>query len=220
MTTVQTDHNVLADIDRTAIQILQLRVRQNDFRLERSFVAGCAVFAAHNNLALTRLSCLAIAFVSVSRPELSLSELPLLTGSRNSYCYTMRVRVLLADDFPAFTDLIEALLEPAFEVVGKVSDGESLVRAALELQPDVIITDISMPILSGIEAVRKLREVGSRTEVVFLTIHSGADFVRICLAAGALGYVVKSRLDRDLLPALSEMLGGRTFISDTAGRTN
>jgi DNA-binding NarL/FixJ family response regulator len=132
----------------------------------------------------------------------------------------MRVRVLLADDFPAFTDLIEVLLGPAFQGVGKVSDGESLVRAALELQPDVIITDISMPILSGIEAVRKLREVGSRTEVVFLTIHSGADFVRMCLDAGAMGYVVKSRLDLDLLPALSEMLDGRIFISDTAGRTN
>jgi DNA-binding NarL/FixJ family response regulator len=105
-------------------------------------------------------------------------------------------------------------------VVGKVTNGEALVSAALELSPDLIITDISMPILSGIDAVRKLREVGSRAEVMFLTIHSGADFVRRCLDVGAKGYVVKSQLDSDLLPALSEMLAGRTFISDTAELAN
>jgi CheY-like chemotaxis protein len=66
----------------------------------------------------------------------------------------MKVRILLADDFLAFTDLVEGLLDPAFDVVGRVIDGKALVTAALELNPDVIITDISMPILSGIDAIR------------------------------------------------------------------
>jgi DNA-binding NarL/FixJ family response regulator len=122
----------------------------------------------------------------------------------------MRVRILLADDFPPFTDLVEGLLDPEFDVVGKVTNGEALVSAALDLNPDVIISDISMPILNGIEAVRKLRQVGSRAEVLFLTIHSGSDFVKACLDVGARSFVVKSRLDDDLLPALRKMLAGRT----------
>jgi DNA-binding NarL/FixJ family response regulator len=85
----------------------------------------------------------------------------------------MKVRILLADDFPAFSDLVEGLLDPAFDVVGRVNDGEALVTEALKLNPDVIITDISMPVLSGIDAIRKLRQVGSRAEVMFLTTHSG-----------------------------------------------
>jgi DNA-binding NarL/FixJ family response regulator len=128
----------------------------------------------------------------------------------------MKVRILLADDFLAFTDLVEGLLDPAFDVVGRVIDGKALVTAALELNPDVIITDISMPILSGIDAIRKLREVGSRAEVMFLTIHSGADFVRLCLAAGDKGYVVKSQLNSELLPALREIIAGRSYISAVA----
>jgi DNA-binding NarL/FixJ family response regulator len=132
----------------------------------------------------------------------------------------MKARILLADDFPAFTDLVEGLLDPAFDVVGRVSDGEALVREALKLNPDVIITDISMPVLSGIDAVRKLRQVGSRAEVMFLTIHSGADFVRLCLAVGAKAYVVKSQLDNELLPALREIIAGRSYISAAAENTN
>jgi DNA-binding NarL/FixJ family response regulator len=132
----------------------------------------------------------------------------------------MKARILLADDFPAFTDLVEGLLDPAFDVVGRVSDGDALVREALKLNPDVIITDISMPVLSGIDAVRKLRQVGSRAEVMFLTIHSGADFVRLCLSVGAKAYVVKSQLDNELLPALRQIIAGRSYISAAAENTN
>jgi DNA-binding NarL/FixJ family response regulator len=132
----------------------------------------------------------------------------------------MKPRILLADDFPPFTDLVEGLLKPTFDVVGRVRDGEALVTEAVKLDPDVIIADISMPILSGIDAVRKLRQVGSRAEVVFLTIHSGADFVRLCLAVGAKGYVVKSQLDSELLPALREITAGRSYISAAAENPN
>jgi DNA-binding NarL/FixJ family response regulator len=77
-----------------------------------------------------------------------------------------------------------------------------------------------MPILSGIDAIRTLRKVGSRAEVMFLTIHSGADFVRLCLAVGAKGYLVKSQLDSELSPALREIIAGRSFVSAAAENTN
>jgi DNA-binding NarL/FixJ family response regulator len=126
-----------------------------------------------------------------------------------------KMRILLADDHPAIRDLVEALLQPTFDTVGSVPNGETLVEAALRLQPDVIITDISMPILSGIEAARKLKHSGSRAKVIFLTVHSDSDFVRLCLEAGASGYVVKPRMDTDLLPAIREALAGRCFVSPT-----
>jgi DNA-binding NarL/FixJ family response regulator len=88
------------------------------------------------------------------------------------------------------------------------------------LQPDVIITDISMPILSGIEAAKQLKESGSRAKVVFLTVHSDPDVVRACLNAGASGYVVKPRMDTDLVPAVREALAGRIFLSPPGDQQN
>jgi DNA-binding NarL/FixJ family response regulator len=124
-----------------------------------------------------------------------------------------KVRILLADDHPHFPELVESLLGPAFEVIGKVGDGRALSDAALNLKPDVIVTDISMPVLNGIEAVDELQRLGCTSRVIFLTVHSDPDFVRTCLGAGALGYIVKSRVALDLLPAIHEALAGRLFIS-------
>ena len=124
-----------------------------------------------------------------------------------------KLRVLLADDHLNMLEMVRSILEPLFEVVGKVGDGKSLLEAAAKLNPDVIVTDISMPILNGIEAVRALKESGSRLIVVFLTVHSDHDFVRACIDAGASGYVVKPRMATDLLVAMQEALAGRIFIS-------
>ena len=124
-----------------------------------------------------------------------------------------KVRVLLADDHPLLLKVVVSLLEPTFEVVGRVEDGKSLFESAMKLQPDVIVTDISMPILNGIEAANKLKVSGCRSKIVFLTVHSDPDFVRACLATGALGYVAKSRMVSDLLSAIREALAGRIFIS-------
>src|SRR5271163_1740881 len=109
--------------------------------------------------------------------------------------------------------MVESLLVPACEVVGTVSDGQSLFDAATRLKPDVIVTDITMPILSGIEASKRLRESGSSSKVIFLTVHSDGDFVQACLATGAAGYVLKPRIMSDLLLAIREVLAGRIFIS-------
>jgi two-component system response regulator NreC len=131
-----------------------------------------------------------------------------------------RVRILLADDHVEFSNVVEEFLEKEFDVVGKVGDGEALVTAALKLRPDIILTDISMPILNGIEATRKLRQVGVQARVVFLTLHSGDDFVQACLEAGASGYVLKIRLNTDLMPALHQVIQGRTFVLAPAGIAN
>ena len=124
-----------------------------------------------------------------------------------------KLRVLLADDHPNLLQMVENIVEPILEVVGKVPDGKSLLEAAAKLHPDLIVTDISMPILNGIEAVKKLKESGCRAKIVFLTVHSDHDFVRACFEAGAAGYVLKPRIDTDLLIAMQAALVGQSFTS-------
>ena len=124
-----------------------------------------------------------------------------------------KATILLADDHPHFPELIKTLLEPTFEVIGSVCNGQSLIEASLKMKPDVIITDISMPVLNGIEAVVRLRRLGSRSSVIFLTLHSDTDFVRVCFATGANGFVSKPQVFTQLLTAISEVLAGRSFVS-------
>jgi DNA-binding NarL/FixJ family response regulator len=124
-----------------------------------------------------------------------------------------KVCVLLADDHPNFPELVESLLEPGIEVVGKVGDGRALFEAALDLKPDLIVMDISMPILNGIDAADALRRSGCTSKIIFLTVHSDRDLVRTCLATGAFGYIVKYRVALDLLPAIREALAGHLFVS-------
>ena len=103
----------------------------------------------------------------------------------------IRTRILLADDNFEFLDFVERLLGSEYDIVAKVKDGEALVAAALRLGPDVIVTDISMPILSGIDAARKLRQLGSRARIVFLTVYLDQDWVVACTEAGATRFVPK-----------------------------
>ena len=123
------------------------------------------------------------------------------------------MRILLADDHPHFPEIEERLLETEFEIIGKVGNGQALFEEAMRLRPDVIVTDISMPILNGIEAATRLRESGCDARIVFLTVHADAEFVRRCLSAGAFGYVAKSRIVSELLPAIHEALAGNIFVS-------
>jgi DNA-binding NarL/FixJ family response regulator len=114
----------------------------------------------------------------------------------------------------------ERLLEPEFEVIGKVRNGQAMFEEAMRLKPDVIVTDISMPILNGIEAADRLKESGCNSRIVFLTVHSDPDFVRRCLSSGALGYVAKSRIAIELVPAIREALEGNIFVSRHLSRHN
>jgi DNA-binding NarL/FixJ family response regulator len=126
-----------------------------------------------------------------------------------------RPRVLLADDHPAVLALTAAALADEFLVVGKVGDGQELLAEAERLHPDVIVLDITMPRLDGIEGARQLRRSQQPARLVFLTVHEDADYARAALDAGGLGYVVKARLASDLLPAIRAALADRPFISPT-----
>jgi DNA-binding NarL/FixJ family response regulator len=131
-----------------------------------------------------------------------------------------KLRVLLADDHLGFLEKVASLLDPNFDVVGRVGDGKALFDAAMDLKPDVIVTDISMPILNGVEAVTMLRESGNTSKVVFVTVHTDLDFLRTCLATGASGYVVKPRVTTDLLPAIEGATAGSIFISPSLNYQN
>ena len=109
-------------------------------------------------------------------------------------------------------------MNPEFEIVGAVDNGQALVDAAKELNPDVLVVDISMPLLNGIDAVRQIRESGGKGRVIFLTVHDDPDIAHVCFDAGALGFVVKSRLASDLIPAIQLALADHIFVSPTLPR--
>jgi DNA-binding NarL/FixJ family response regulator len=123
------------------------------------------------------------------------------------------VRVLLVDDNPAMLARAAAVLASGCVVVGSATDGPSAVKAALALRPDVIVLDISMPGMSGLDVAIRLRTVGSTAPVVFLTIHDEDEIVAAAKTCGACGYVVKSRLACDLSVAVHEASAGRPFVS-------
>ena len=124
-----------------------------------------------------------------------------------------RMRVLLADDHPRILSRLTDLLEPEFKVIAVLGDGQSLIETAKSLQPDLIITDISMPILCGIEAAKEILQTTPKTKIIFLTVHSDPDYVQEALQIGAVGYIFKSRLVSDLKLAIGEVLDGRTYVS-------
>jgi DNA-binding NarL/FixJ family response regulator len=108
---------------------------------------------------------------------------------------------------------VAALVRPTFDVFGMVHNGMELVVEAMRLNLDVIVADISMPKLDGIQAAHALRDKGSTAKLVFLTIHWEDEFVRACLAEGALGYLVKARMRSDLIPAIHAALSDQSFVS-------
>jgi DNA-binding NarL/FixJ family response regulator len=122
-------------------------------------------------------------------------------------------RLLLADDHAIVLDGLTRLLEPEFEVVGKAGDGREMLDMTARLKPDIIIADVSMPLLSGIEAVRRLREKGSHTKVVFLSMHADLELAREALRFGASGYVLKHSAAESLSRAIHEVLAGRVYVS-------
>ena len=124
-----------------------------------------------------------------------------------------RRRVLIADDHRIFAEGLRALLEPEFEVVGLVGDGQELLDAAGRLWPDVVVTDVSMPLLNGIDAAAGLRELGVTARVVILTQHRDVAYARRAMAAGAAGYVLKSAAALELVTAIREAVQGRTYVT-------
>lgn len=124
------------------------------------------------------------------------------------------IRVLLADDNPQMRESVRKLLEKEFEVVGAVANGQAALEQVEKLRPDVLVLDISMPGMNGIELAMRLAK--SDTKVVMLTVHDDPAYIQESLAAGALGYVIKPNMVVDLPDAIREAKAERSFVSATS----
>lgn len=125
----------------------------------------------------------------------------------------LRPRILLADDHRMVAEGLRSLLTPEFDLLGVVEDGRALIEAAKKLRPDVIVTDISMPQLNGIDALPLLKKNHPGVKVVFLTMHREVAYARRALDAGAAGYVLKHSAPAELISAIRAALGGQTYIT-------
>jgi len=124
-----------------------------------------------------------------------------------------KTRVLLADDHRIFLEGLKGLLEPEFDLVGTVGDGRALVKEAERLRPDVIVADISMPLLNGIDAVRQITISDHRIKVVFLTMHPDVSFANLAFEVGASGYVIKNSASQELITAIHQVMMGKTYVT-------
>ncbi len=124
-----------------------------------------------------------------------------------------RPSVLLVDDHTATLEIVDRILATKFDVVGKVQDGQAALDAAEKLHPDIVILDISMPVINGIEVAKRLKANDPSAKIVFITVHNDTDVMNEALDAGGLGYVIKLKLASDLVCALNEAALGRRFIS-------
>jgi DNA-binding NarL/FixJ family response regulator len=129
----------------------------------------------------------------------------------------VRARVLLVDDSAAFVTLVARVVQQEFKVTGVLSDAESLLAAWPTARADVIVLDISLPGQNGLEAAARLRMLGCRAHIIFLSVHEAPDIVNAAWGAGGVGYVAKRDLGADLLPAIRAALRGERFVSAAIG---
>jgi DNA-binding NarL/FixJ family response regulator len=127
-----------------------------------------------------------------------------------------RPRVLLADDHRLLREAFAQLLEPGCEVVGAVADGRALLEIAPELQPDIVVLDIAMPLLNGLDAARQLKRVMPEVKVIFLTVSEDPDLAAEAFRAGASGYLLKNSAASELFQAIKEVLQGRSYVTPLA----
>jgi DNA-binding NarL/FixJ family response regulator len=124
-----------------------------------------------------------------------------------------KIRLLIADDHPLIVEGVRRVLDAEFEVVGMVADGHALVESVQRLKPDLVLLDIVMPLLNGIEAARHIKRLVPSTRLIFITQHEDRSYIRAAFQAGASGYVLKQSAASELVTALSEVLAGRYFLS-------
>lgn len=124
-----------------------------------------------------------------------------------------RARVLIADDHTLVLEGLVGLLQTKFDVVAAVTDGSTLVDAAARLRPDVIVTDISMPTLNGLEALEQLKAAGSDARLIVLTMHTDAELASKLIQSGASGFVMKIMASSELVTAIEQALAGQTYVT-------
>jgi len=130
----------------------------------------------------------------------------------------MRPRVLLADDHPMMLEGLRKLLEPEYEVIGMVADCHALLEAAKRLRPDLVVADISMPGLDGIEATRRLQVALPGVRILILSVHNEPSWVRAAFDAGACGYLTKTSAPEEIETAVREVLNGQYYVSPAVTR--
>lgn len=131
-----------------------------------------------------------------------------------------RTRILLADDHRIVAEGLRSLLEPEFELVGIVENGRDLIESVEQLVPDVIVADISMPLLNGIEAVRQITEKYADIKVIFLTMHPDVTYALSAFEAGASGYVLKHSAPSELIVAIHKVLRGKQYLTKILANTS
>jgi len=124
-----------------------------------------------------------------------------------------RPRLLLADDHRIVFEGLRGILEPEFEIVGAVEDGRTLVAEAERLSPDVVVADISMPGLNGMDAARQIKKTDEGIKIVFLTMHSDVSYAAGAFDAGAAGFVLKHSAPQELITAIREAMQGHTYVT-------
>lgn len=124
-----------------------------------------------------------------------------------------RVKVLLADDHTLFCNLLKDLLQPEYEVVGIVSDGRELLSATASLKPDVVLADISMPCLNGLDAGRRLKQANPKMKLIYLTMNNDVELAREAVACGASAFVLKNAPSPELLKAIRGALKGIPYMA-------
>jgi DNA-binding NarL/FixJ family response regulator len=129
---------------------------------------------------------------------------------------TKRPRILLADDHRLLREAFTQLLEPTCEVVGAVADGRALVAMAAEQRPDIVVLDIAMPLLNGLDAARQLKRTMPEVKVIFLTMSEDPDVAAEAFRAGASGYLLKNSAASELLQAIQEVFQGRSYVTPQA----
>lgn len=124
-----------------------------------------------------------------------------------------RIRLLVADDHVMFAQGLESILRDEFDLLGTAGNGEELVEATIRLDPEVILVDISMPVLNGFDAVRRIKQAGSAARVIFLTMHNDATLLAEAFRCGASGYILKQAAGEELVNAIREVAQGNSYIS-------
>lgn len=129
-----------------------------------------------------------------------------------------RPRVLLADDHRLLREAFAKLLEPTCEVVGVLADGRAVLEAAPALRPDVVVLDIAMPLLNGLDTARQLKREMPDLKIIFLTVNEDSDLAAEAFRAGASGYLLKNSAASELVQAIQEVLHGRSYVTPLATR--
>jgi DNA-binding NarL/FixJ family response regulator len=147
----------------------------------------------------------------------SLDKVKVQFDSGKVVTWVSSISVLVVEDFAAFRQFITTTLASmsGLQVIGEVSDGLEAVQKALDLQPDLILLDIGLPSLDGIEAARRIRKLAPASKIIFVTQESSVDVVQVAVDLGANGYVVKAQAGRDLVAAVEAVLSGKSFFSRT-----